>query len=382
MIDTVALTIQQKDFKILDHKRFTPSSRGLFEKPYAEFGGSVYIKCTCNPTKKDLLRYKYLPRLTLIKAVRRGGYNISLKVEFSVPKLLYGNNFDEVEESDFGEVCWLLKEMLQYMGVEVSDIKAIASAEVAVIHYSKNIVLTDYMTPYSILKEVMKVNANTLLDLNQSDFRNEGHAIKFHTNDFELTFYDKVKDLQKAKISEKRSVEKDNYVQLTLFDKPEIKKPFEVLRVEVRLGSRKRIKDMLGKTGLAETGLQFNNLFSLKIAREVLLYLMQKLESQYPKIISTEARTNEEFLSQLMIDNPGIKYKQALALIGARVLLQESGVRGFRKITESLGKVNWYRFNKSMNQHLISGAISPFQYVVERIDKFERIELEKYREKL
>lgn len=382
MIDTVALTIQQNDFKILDHKRFTPSSRGLFEKPYYELGGLAYFKCTYNPTKEDLLKHKYLPRLTLIKAVRRGGFNISLKIEFSVPKLLFGNNFDEVEEPDFGEVCWTLKKVLFYMGIQIEDIKVIANAEVSTIHYSKNIVLTDYMTPYSVLKDVMKINANMLLDLNQSDFRNEGHAVKLHSNDFEIIFYDKIKDLQKAKISEKRSIEKDNYVQLTLFDKPDIKKPFEVLRVEIRLGSRKRIKDMLGKTGLAGTGLQFNNLFSLKIAREVLLYLMQKLESQYPKIISTEAKTNEEFLSQLIIDNPGIKYKQALALTGARVLLQERGVRGFRKIMESLGKVNWYRFNKSMNQHVISGAISPFQYLTERIDKFERVELEKYKEKL
>lgn len=382
MIDTVALTIQQKDFRILDHKRFTPSSRGLFEKPYAEFGGNAYVKCTCNPTKKDLLRYKYLPRLTLIKAVRRGGYNISLKVEFSVPKLLYGNNFDEVEEPDFGEVCWTLKEVLFYMGIQIDDIKVIANAEVSTIHYSKNIVLTNYMTPYSILKEVMKVNANTLLDLNQSDFRNEGHAIKFHTNDFELTFYDKVKDLQKAKISEKRSVEKDNYVQLTLFDKSEIKKPFEVLRMEVRLGSRKRIKVIFDKARVEGVGLQFVDLFSLRISREVLLYLIRKLESQYPRILTTDAKTNEEFLSQLMIDNPGIRYKQALALVGARALMQEKGVRGFRKVTESLGKVNWYRFNKSMNQHVTSSSISPFQYLVERIDKFERVELVKYKEKL
>lgn len=382
MVDTISLTIQQDDFKILDHKRFTPSSRGLFEKPYYELGGLAYFKCTYNPTKKDLLNYKYLPRLTLIKAVRRGGFNISLKIEFSVPKLMYGNNFDEVEEPDFGDVCWTLKKVLFYMGIQIDDIKVIANAEVSTIHYSKNVVLTDYMTPYGILREVTKVNANMLLDLNQSDFRNEGHAVKLHSNDFEIIFYDKVKDLQKAKISEKRSVEKDNYVQLTLFDKPEIKKPFEVLRMEVRLGSRKRIKDIIGKAGFTETELKFTDLFSHRIARAVLLHLIRKIESQYPKIISTEAKTNEEFLSQLMIDNPGIRYKQVLAMVGAKVLLQEKGVRGFRKITESLGKASWYRFNKSMNQYIIGRSASPFQYLVECIDKFERVELEKYKEKL
>jgi len=46
MIDTISLTIQPKDFKVLDHKRFTPSSKGLFEPPYYEFGRNAYIKCT------------------------------------------------------------------------------------------------------------------------------------------------------------------------------------------------------------------------------------------------------------------------------------------------------------------------------------------------
>jgi len=182
MIDTISLTIQPTDFKVLDHKRFTPSSKGLFEPPYYEFGRNAYIKCTYNSSKQDMTKYRYLPRLTLIKAIRNGGFAILLKVEFSIPKLLYANNFDEVEKSEFGEICLKLKEVLLFMGIEIKDIKVIANADVSMVHYSKNIVLTDYTTPYSVLKEVVKVNVNRLLDMNQIDFRNEGHAIKYHSN--------------------------------------------------------------------------------------------------------------------------------------------------------------------------------------------------------
>ncbi len=382
MIDTISLTIQQKNFRILDHKRFTPSSKGLFEAPYYEFGRNAYIKCTYNPSKQDMTKYRYLPRLTLIKAIRNGGFAILLKVEFSIPKLLYANNFDEVEESEFGEICCTLKEILLFMGVEIKDIKIIANADVSTVHYSKNIVLTDYTTPYSILKEVAKVNINRLLDMNQTDFRNEGHAIKYHSNEYEVIFYDKVKDLQQAKISEKRAVEKDNYIQLSLFDKVEMKKPFEVLRMEVRLGSRNKIKDMLKKTSNNSKDLSFMKLFSQQVSKDILLYTMNKIEADYPKILTTPTKTNEELFTQLMIDNPMLKYKKVLAVVGAKVLLQEQGTRGFRKITSKFEKTNWYRFNKEMKDLVISNAVNPFDYLTQAINRFERISLEDYKDKM
>lgn len=378
MIDTISLTIQQKDFRILDHKRFTPSSKGLFEAPYYEFGRNPYIKCSYNPSKQDMTKYPYLPRLTLIKAIRNGGFAILLKVEFSIPKLLYANNFDEVEESEFGEICWKLKEILLFMGIEIKGIRIIANADVSTVHYSKNIVLTDYTTPYSVLKEVSKVNVNRLLDMNQSDFRNEGHAIKYHGNEYEVTFYDKVKDLQQAKISEKRAVEKDNYIQLTIFDRVELKKPFEVLRMEVRLGSRNKIKDMLKKTGNDYEDLTFSKLFSQKVSKDILLYTINKIEANYPRVLTAATKTNEELLTQLMIDNPKLKYKNLLALVGAKVLLQEQGTRGFRRITDKFGKANWYRFNKEMKDLVISNAVNPFDILVGKISEFERIKLERY----
>ena len=55
------------------------------------------------------------------------------------------------------------------------------------------------------------------LDVNQTDYRNEGHSYKWHCNSYEIVFYDKIKDLEKAKHSDKRAIEKDNAIQLNLF---------------------------------------------------------------------------------------------------------------------------------------------------------------------
>lgn len=171
-----------------------------------------------------MTKYAYLPRLTLIKAIRNGGFSILLKIEFSIPKLLYCNNFDEVEESDFGEICWKLQ--------------------------------------------------------------------------------------------------------------------------------------------------------------EVLLYTINKIEEDYPKILTTPTKTNEELFTQLMIDNPKLKYKNLLAVVGAKVLLQEQGTRGFRKIMDKFGKINWYRFNKEMKNLVISQPINPFEMLLKSLVLFESVQLEKYKNRM
>jgi hypothetical protein len=241
MIDTISLTLPQDRFKILDYEKFSPSARNFYEPPYYKLTGKMPIKAVLNPTKEQNKKYGYLSRLTLFKVIRNGGFQIILKIEFSVPKLLYGNNFDEVIESDFGEICWQLKDKLFKMGIAIKNVKYLSLADVSTIHYSKNLILTDYTDPHTYLKELRKINVSKLQDTSQSDYRNEGHAFKFHSNDYEVIFYDKLKDLQQAKKSDKRAVENENYTQLNLFDKYQPKKPFEVLRMEVRVGNRTKI---------------------------------------------------------------------------------------------------------------------------------------------
>jgi len=71
--------------------------------------------------------------------------------------------------------------------------------------------------------------------------------IKFRTNSFEIAGYDKMKDMEKAKISEKRALEDDNVIQMHLFDKIETtrkNKPLEVFRWEIRLNLRKKISQV------------------------------------------------------------------------------------------------------------------------------------------
>ena len=223
------------------------------------------MKCVQNPIAEELRRGIYKPRLTVLKRPMPGGFAIMLKIEFSIPKLLYGNNFDEVTEADFEKVIARLRERLDDMGIVVVP-EMLRKASVSAIHYSKNIPLTDYSTPQPILTELAKANLGLRLDLNQTDFRNEGHAVKFRANSFEIVLYDKMKDLRKAKLSEKRAIERDNLIQLELFERFTVPRPFEVIRMEVRLNKRAKITSLLKKLKHPAL-LTFKSLYSASFAQ-------------------------------------------------------------------------------------------------------------------
>jgi 6-phosphogluconate dehydrogenase (decarboxylating) len=82
-----------------------------------------YFKLIQNPTKSELKNGIYKPRLTMTKRFNTTGrHEATLAIEFSAPKLLYGNNFDELTENDFTLVVELLQSKLKEMGVHFFDV--------------------------------------------------------------------------------------------------------------------------------------------------------------------------------------------------------------------------------------------------------------------
>ncbi len=223
----------------------------------------------------------YKPRLTLLRSVRPlQGCKTLLRIEVSLPKLLFGNNFEELTRKDFAAVINKLTNVLQSMGVETTK-EQLAQADVSSIHYAKNIPLTDGSTPYHYINKIKEANIKLSLDINQTDYRNEGHSFKWHCNSYEVVFYDKIHDLEKAKMSSKRTMDKDGAMQLHLFDTLQKRKRFEILRMEVRLNKRTKIKQLFKALGV-KSDVTFKSLFKLAIARKVLLHYLDEIERKRP----------------------------------------------------------------------------------------------------
>ncbi len=339
MLDTVVLNLHGGQFKVNEYENFIPSARGFFEPPYLHRS----VKCRQNPRFKNEQESHYFPRLTLFKANTFHSSKLILKVEFSAPKLLFGNNFEELVESDYEKLKTILCERLLVMGVETC-LDSIDRATVSGIHYSKNFLLMDGTSCRSIIYELQKASLSKRLDLCRSDYLNDGCAVRFHANNHETIFYDKLRDLKQARISVKRALERDYFIQVDFLKKNALPKGAEVLRMEVRLGTRKKIKHLLSKLllGMEET---FFNLFSQKNSSAVLLHFWELLERDLDFLGMAHHRSEDVFRKLL---RKGKRPRKALELIGGINTMREIGIMGLRSLFGTVSNGVWQRFKKEV----------------------------------
>lgn len=342
MIDTIGLIIPQNDFEIIDYDLFTPSARGMYEPPYYSFSKG-YMSCIQNVSKKELKEGIYKPKLTLSKRIMRSGFSLALKVEFSAPKLLYNNNFQEVENNDLELIINKLHRVLLDMGVVIS-IENLYKAELYSIHYSKNIIL-DTASSSMLINLLRKMDISKILDNGNTDFRNEGQAIRFHTNSYELVFYDKIQDLKSAKISDKRAVEDDNYIQINLLKDYNLER-LEVLRMELRLNTKKKIKDVLGKIGLKPKNINIQTLFNKDIARDCLMWFWDGSMNKSQNILILSEQDPQIAFNKLKLE--GIKDSKTLEIMGFLSIVKSDGIRSFKSLSQSKNNI-YYRLQNNLS---------------------------------
>lgn len=335
MLDTIALSIPEKDFFIKYLERFSPHASTVFRPVYGYRG---FIKATYNPVKAEKAT-GYKPRLTLLKRpYTELSSAIWLKIEFSAPKLIFGNNFEELRDSDDVEiVLTALRGALVSMGIEIAY-DTLLNAKTSMIHYSKNILLQRSTPCFLIIQALEKLDLSTKLDLTQTDFRNGGQMVKYHASTYEIALYDKVKDLEQAsKNGEKRGVETDYGNMPDLF--AEHKQKPEVLRFEIRLTSRK-LKHVLKTLGL-ETECTLKKLFGADISRLVLLHYW-KIITEGLYMLNIGTKDIEKLVYAIQTTFPRKRPNKIMELIGFIVCCQKLGVRGAR-MALNLKNHQWYK---------------------------------------
>lgn len=364
MLDTMKLSLDNTMYALIDESRFEKHKDSI---------GRGYFTLVQNPTASELRRGIYKPKLTLAHRFNHEGKPAKiLTVEFSVPKLVFGNNFDELTGNEFPRVSEILVATLKDMGVRVFP-QLLPNVPVSAYHPAKNIVLNDYSVPYTYIKQLGMVNIGKQLQVTQTDFKN-GCGIKYHANSFEIAFYDKVADLQEARISEKRAEEEHNTIQLGLLDSFEKRGPFEVLRFEPRLNQRSKIRQVLKAIGI-EVEPTFKNLFSKEISQKILLYYLGEIEEAYLPLFSYKFNSPEELLAGLRVANPALKLNKALEMAGLRLIMDSTGTRGFRELTKRDGDPAWYSLVGRMKQLKEPAQISVFQTLRKQLEEFKPLRL-------
>lgn len=369
MVDTVVLILSKDMYRISEPDKFVPSARWT-ENPSMALRG---IQSKQNPTKKELRGGVYKPRLTLSSRINIGDrHEITLRIELSLPKLFFGNNFNELMRKDLVSLIGKLEATLSTMGIVTTE-EILVRAPLSAIHYSKNIPLTDGSTPYHFINKIKEANLKLSLDVNQTDYR-DGHSYKWHSNSYEVVFYDKIRDLEMAKKSSKRALEKDNDVQLYLFEPLQRRKKFEVLRIEVRVIKRQKIKQLFKTLGI-KSDFTFKSLFKPIISKKVLLHYLDELESKRPALVNYKASSDKALLAALVISNPELGPKQVLQMFGLKRVLETVNSRELRVMFAKYNARSWYQLIADANKVRLPTAQSPFTILRDRLMKFKPLKL-------
>lgn len=344
MIDTIILVIPYPDFRVLDAERFDPP---LYSLNTAGCSRRGHVN---NPTVEDKKNGVYMPRLTVARRPRKSGSVTSLKIEFSAPKILFRNNLDELKETDFSEVIAVLHHKLRDMGVFVGE-NHLRAARVSAVHFSKNIVLREGYTATFVIKELAKIDLSRRLDLTKIDFRNEGRSLQYYTASHSFVVYDKISDLSQPKA---RAIDKDQTKdQFSLFSHIQQKGiGLEVLRIEIRLSKRRKLKSILGKMGYSyHNDPLFQDVFRKELSQRVLkLYWNDVVKNQ--GLFIFEMNTNAQgVFKKILAEFPQLKLKEALYLVGLNLVCKDKGIRELRSLVEKHhSDRTWYRIKKDFKK--------------------------------
>lgn len=368
MIDTIVITLSRDVFEITDPELFTPSAAWALTSNI-ERG----MQSKQNPLKKELLKGIYKPRLTIAYRHQKVAKPaIILKIELSLPKLLFGNNFSELRFRDFPAIVNKLVYTLEGMGIATTT-HALSNAPISAVHYSKNISLTDGSTPHFYISKIKEANTKLSLDVNQTEYRNAGHSYKWHTNYYEVAFYDKIRDLEKAQTSNKRAVEKDNELQLSIHEQLQKRRTkFEVLRMEVRLNKRVKIKELFAKLGIT-TDLTFKKMFKPAISKKVLLHYFDELVSKRPLLLDYRSSNGKALLTDLLFNNTNLGPKQILQLYGFKQALEIMDMRELRTMFSRCSPRSWQRLIADVSNIQLPRGLDHFKVLRQQLVKFEPV---------
>jgi len=365
MIDTVVITLTKDKFHISSPQKFRPNAHWI-QNQKNWFKGIISKQ---NALKKELRNGIYKPYLTLSSRLTPGRqFEPMLKIELSLPKLMFGNNFDEPQYKDFKSLITKLQMVLEQMGVIISA-ETLAHAPLSAIHYSKNILLTDGSIPYSYIKKIKEANSSLLLDTNQTDYRNDGHCYKWHCNTYEVLFYDKIKDLEKATQSSKRTIEKESELQLEIFSTFKHRNKFEILRMEVRLNKRSKIQQLFKKLNI-RSDLTFQKMFKPAISKKILIHYLDEIEKKRPLLLDFRKTSIKSFLGELIFNNPNLGASQAFQMLGLKFALEIATLRELRNLLSRCNKRSWYRVMATFKKIKLPTPTSPLKVIRDQLVKF------------
>lgn len=307
MIDTTCICIDFASLNVVKAK----IKENMFNRSFESFGSNWHIWNKSAPDKPEI----YLPHIELLHYTDYADReNWRLKIRFSAPKLLFGNNILELQNKDYKLVCQKLQEILGTMGISLT-LTEIKEAEVQELHIGKNI-FTKGIRVNAFLKYLSQVPpANNRMDVQKTSFRN-GSQLTFHNKNKELSFYDKYPEILGSMKQQKDLI--------ATLNKQGLK---DILRMELRLSNKAEIQKVFGRKTIS-----FKKVFNCRKLFDILKKDWNKLYKSYRQVSFVEC--GPEYLYKIYKRKNRNEIK-TLALIGLESLRRSNGYNATRKLLES-----------------------------------------------
>jgi len=271
-MDTVIIKIYSPHtFKISNFSLFLPE---VTRRTYAEL--SLTERTSKHPYLKKFVlhpKYKeeYLPRVELFETLTKDRKNIQhiLKIELSVPKLLYWNSVQEVSENDQEKVFSALKSALRTVSITI-ETEVIAKAQVVAIHACKNILLPKTIRMREIINELSKIDISKVFDVSDKQHKQGTRVLNIHAGTTDWSFYDKISDSVRPKNKRTDKGHIDYERQFIASHNLEKREMFRYeYRIKKNQTARKYINPILKRE--YETQLLFKDLFTPNLMKSLVL---------------------------------------------------------------------------------------------------------------
>lgn len=335
------------------------------------------VTTAINPSQSLKKAGIYLPRLNYREQPTRDGLLRILTIDLSLPKLVFGDNFNELSDADFNTVLAKLSTLLQSAYGIYASPEELAESSVSKIDYSKNIVFVDYTPVSTVVRVMATADVSRVYDVQKDTFKNGGRAYHIHTNSLDVIMYDKVSDLRQARISTKRSIEKDA-CSAGLVDTLEANKSLTVPRFEVRLNSARKIRKEMSEIGFSG-GIIFRELYSSELSQKILLKHWGNIFDRIPKAEAI-ADTEENMLIALKQNNPDMKFTEACrSVLLLQIRKNAVDERYVRNLIDGLfGAYTYSRYRNNGREPPPPSQLKTLLRITDELKAMEPVSISKY----
>ncbi|MBP9760517.1 MAG: hypothetical protein KBD24_04125 [Candidatus Pacebacteria bacterium] len=253
-----------------------------------------------------------------------------VKVQFSAPKVLFGQNLDEVSDADFEELVSVLARTLHSMGLSVSP-ETLREARVVNCHYSKNILLPHGITVGQTLRQLECAGVTRRLSKTRVEYINDGEGLNYVCDEHSVSLYDKLSEMMDAGHTEMvRTIGSSQ----------------KVLRFEVRLTTVEQIKFLLKKLNLTSPTqeITLQTVFSRAISTAVLNHRWDELFMRDETVVGTEPIAPMQLFEAVLSVLPRRSAIKAIQYVGWDALRRDVGGLGQLNsiLKDSFRKGVWY----------------------------------------